>query len=198
MQKLRILNKKEIQKVLDKLKKQFGFKGELNYAFLLSEKNKLYIVNKDIEKIDLSKLRVNSYGLYIAEVRDGKIRLSMDGSQVIGKEATKNVVDAIKTIINGELYLNKKISITIIDRMINKSSESLNTPVNSLSNRELEVFQLIGNGYSTKDIAQYMNISTNTVESFRRNIKEKMNLKGAAELTKNAIQWVMVNSTQQR
>ena len=65
----------------------------LHYVFLLSEKNKIYIVNKEIEKIDLSKLRVNSYGLYIAELRDNKIRLSIEGSQLIGAKSDKNILE---------------------------------------------------------------------------------------------------------
>jgi len=93
MSKLKILNKKEIQNILDILDKQFGYKGKLDYVFLQSEKNKVYIVNKDIDKIDLSKLRVNSYGLYILELRDNVIRLSVDGSQLIGPNATKNILE---------------------------------------------------------------------------------------------------------
>lgn len=93
MQKLKILNKKEIKGILDILEKQFGFKGTLDYAFLLSEKNKIYIINKEVEKVDLSKLRVNSYGLYIAELRDNKIRLSIEGSQLIGPKSTKNILE---------------------------------------------------------------------------------------------------------
>ena len=93
MSKLKILNKKEIQNILNILDKQFGYKDTLDYVFLQSEKNKVYVVNKDIDKIDLSKLRVNSYGLYILELRNNEIRLSIDGSQLIGPKATKNVLE---------------------------------------------------------------------------------------------------------
>lgn len=82
-----------INHLLDILKEQFGFDDELDYAFLLSEKNKIYIVNREIEKIDLTKLRVNSYGLYIGELVDDKIRLTIEGSQIIGKKANKNVLE---------------------------------------------------------------------------------------------------------
>jgi len=93
MQKLKILNRKEINKILKILDKQFGFKERLDYAFLLSEKNKIYIVNRDIEQIDLSKLRPNSYGLYFAEYKEDKIRLSIEGSQLIGLRSTKNIIE---------------------------------------------------------------------------------------------------------
>ncbi len=93
MSKLKILNKKEINQILDILDNQFGYKGKLDYVFLQSEKNKVYIVKKDIDKIDLSKLRVNSYGLYILEQRNNEIRLSIDGSQIIGPDSTKNILE---------------------------------------------------------------------------------------------------------
>ncbi len=92
MQKLKILNKKEIKKFLAMIEKQWGFKDELDYAFLESEKGKIYIANKEIFGLDLSKVKVNSYGLYFAEIRNG-IRLSIEGSQAIGPKATKNVVE---------------------------------------------------------------------------------------------------------
>ena len=93
MQKLKILNKKEIKKILDILEKQYGFKEVLDYVFLLSEKNKIYLVNTEVGKLDTSKLKVNSYGLYIGELREGKIRLSIDGSQIIGPKCSKNVIE---------------------------------------------------------------------------------------------------------
>ncbi len=92
MQKLKILNKKEIKKLLAMIEKQWGFKDELDYAFLESEKGKIYIANKEIFDLDLSKVNVNSYGLYFAEIRNG-IRLSIEGSQIIGKKAAKNIVE---------------------------------------------------------------------------------------------------------
>ncbi|MFH2027758.1 MAG: hypothetical protein ABIJ08_01335 [Nanoarchaeota archaeon] len=93
MSQLKILNKKEIQKILQSLEEQYGFKEKLDYAFLLSEKNKIYIVNRDIERIDLSRLRVNSYGLYLGELKDnGQVRLSIEGSQIVGKHSDKNIL----------------------------------------------------------------------------------------------------------
>ena len=92
MQKLKILNKKEIKRILSMLEKQWGFKGELDYAFLQSEKYKIYLANKEIFNLDLSKIKVNSFGIYFADVRAG-IRLSIEGSQIVGKKATKNIVE---------------------------------------------------------------------------------------------------------
>jgi RNA polymerase sigma factor (sigma-70 family) len=60
-----------------------------------------------------------------------------------------------------------------------------------LSDREFEVFQLFGNGFSTKEIAEKLNVSVNTVESHRNRIKAKLNLESSAELSRHAIQWVI-------
>lgn len=93
MQNLRILNKKEIRNTFDLIEKQFGAKLTLDYAFLKTEKDKIYIVNKSISKLDLSKLRINSIGLYFCEVRNNEIRFSIDGSQIIGPKSKKNVLE---------------------------------------------------------------------------------------------------------
>ncbi len=91
--KLKILNNKEKQGILGIFRRQFGFEEDLDYVFLLSQKDKIYIVNEDVKKIDLSKLRVNSYGLYIAELREDQVRLSIEGSQLIGPCACKNILE---------------------------------------------------------------------------------------------------------
>lgn len=91
MPQLKILNKKEIKQILYSMEKQFGAKVKLDYGFL-KKYNKIFLINKDISKIDLSKLRINSLGLYFCEIFDG-IRLSIEGSQIIGPKATKNVVE---------------------------------------------------------------------------------------------------------
>ncbi len=87
------LNKKEVKKILALLKDQFDTDITLNYEFLLSERNKVYIVNKDIAKIDLTKLRVNSIGLYFGEIYSDGLRLSIEGSQLVGPTAKKNILE---------------------------------------------------------------------------------------------------------
>jgi len=93
MQKLKILNTREVKKILEKLKKQFSFAEKLDYVVLLNEKGRLFIVNKDISKVDLKKLKVDKYGLYFGELRNEEIRLSMEGAKIIGEKAKKNVVE---------------------------------------------------------------------------------------------------------
>jgi NOL1/NOP2/fmu family ribosome biogenesis protein len=92
MQQLKILNNKEIKEILNLIEKQWGAKLDLDYAFLKNQKNKVFLIDKDLSKIDTSKLRINSIGMYFCETEKG-IRLSIEGSQIIGKKATKNIVE---------------------------------------------------------------------------------------------------------
>ena len=93
MPELKILNSKEIKKILKLIQNQWNAKLTLKYAFLKNNKNRVFIVNKDLEKINLEKLRFNSIGMYFCEINDQDIRLSIEGSQIIGPNTTKNVVD---------------------------------------------------------------------------------------------------------
>jgi len=106
MPQLKILNGKEIKEILKLIEKQWNVKIKLEYTFLKNNKNRVFIINKDIEKIELEKLRVNSFGLYFCEIDHMGIRLSIEGSQIIGPKATKNIVEInslqIKQWFNGQ------------------------------------------------------------------------------------------------
>ncbi len=93
---LRQLKKKEKRKFFDILKKQFGFEDKLDYVFLINNKNKVFIINKDIAQLDLNKIKINSLGLYIAELREEGVRLSIEGSQIIGPKSKRNIININK------------------------------------------------------------------------------------------------------
>jgi len=95
MPQLKILNSKEIKKILKLIENQWNAKLKINYAFLQNNKNRIFIVNKDLEKINLEKLRFNSIGMYFCDLENG-IRLSIEGSQIVGPEANKNLVEINK------------------------------------------------------------------------------------------------------
>ena len=93
MPELKILNSREIKEIYKQIEKQWGAEVKLECGFLRNSKNRIFIINKGISKIDFSKLRLNSAGMYFCEI-DGKgIRLSIEGSQIIGAKAAKNVVE---------------------------------------------------------------------------------------------------------
>lgn len=93
MHQLKILNSKEIKEIYRLIESQWGAKLKLGYAFLMNPKNRVFIVNRDIEKIGLEKLRINSIGMYFCEVDKLGIRLSIEGSQIVGPHAAKNIAE---------------------------------------------------------------------------------------------------------
>jgi NOL1/NOP2/fmu family ribosome biogenesis protein len=87
------LNSKEIKRFLALLEKQWGFVGTLDYVWYQNNRRKLYIVNKEFASLDQALIRVNTCGLYFAEITmKGDLRLSIEGSQMIGKTATRQVL----------------------------------------------------------------------------------------------------------
>ena len=92
MQELKFLNSKETKEILKLIEEQWGAKLKLDYTFAKNNKHRVFIINKDVSKIDFSKLRINSIGMYFCDLENG-IRLSIEGSQIIGPEATKNVAE---------------------------------------------------------------------------------------------------------
>src|SRR3989338_1014184 len=93
MLELKIMNSKEIKEIYHLIEAQWGTKLKLDLAFLKNNKNRIFIVNKELSQLDLSKLRINSAGLYFCEIDDKGIRLSIEGSQIIGNKATKNIAE---------------------------------------------------------------------------------------------------------
>ena len=93
MPQLKILNSREIKEILGQIESQWKAKLKLGYAFLRNNKNRIFIINKDISKIDLLKLRINSIGMYFCEADKIGIRLSIEGSQIVGPKAAKNIVE---------------------------------------------------------------------------------------------------------
>ncbi len=90
---LKILNKKEKRDIVNKIKNQWGFNGRLDYVFLINKKNKLYIIGEGIKNINLDKLKIDSVGLYFGELIKKELRLSIEGSQIIGPNSDKNIIE---------------------------------------------------------------------------------------------------------
>jgi len=84
-------NNKKIKEFHKILKEQFGFQGKLDYVFLF-KKDKIYIISKDLDKLSIDKLNINTSGLYIAKQEAAGIRLSIEGSQLIGPNCSKNIL----------------------------------------------------------------------------------------------------------
>ena len=104
-------------------------------------------------------------------------------------EAGEVLVSAVRQVMNGGIYLSDKIGSQLIMKIASGQSAGDN-PLELLSDRELEVFELTGKGESTKEIAQRLHVSVKTIDTYRARIKEKMHLKTANELMRRAVQWV--------
>lgn len=109
-------------------------------------------------------------------------------------EAGETLITALRQILNGGVYLSEKIGAKMIMKMTSGNASKSENPLDLLSDRELEVFELTGKGLSTKEIGTKLHISVKTVESHRANIKEKLHLETANELMRHAVRWVEESS----
>jgi DNA-binding NarL/FixJ family response regulator len=109
---------------------------------------------------------------------------------IMKHEAPEMVVTAIRTVLSGQLYISDKVSTRIMHKLIGTKANIPVAGVDALSDRELEVFLLIGQGFGTRQIAEKLFLSVKTIETYRAHIKEKLGLTDAAQLLQYAIQWV--------
>ncbi len=105
-------------------------------------------------------------------------------------EASTEVIEAIRCVMKGDVYASRQMTAKLLERMTQKRSNSELAGMETLADRELEVFQMLGRGKSTREIAQTLNLGESTVETYRARIKEKLQLRSAAELYLRAGQWV--------
>jgi DNA-binding NarL/FixJ family response regulator len=108
---------------------------------------------------------------------------------IMKQEATEKVLTAIRQVLVGEIYLSDKMEKKMMQQLVGGKSARTGSPIEDLSDRELEVFGMIGQGHGTRQIAEQLHLSIKTVESHRAHIKEKLHLKNATELVQHAIQW---------
>lgn len=115
----------------------------------------------------------------------------------VNKGETPEVfVAALERVGSGQVYLSERMTSRMLGRMLGDNPQQDGDPIAKLSNRELEVFELIGNGLVTKQIAARLGLSPKTIETYREHIKAKLNLANASELTRHAVQWVLERGRQ--
>ncbi|HOF69704.1 MAG TPA: response regulator transcription factor [Verrucomicrobiota bacterium] len=108
---------------------------------------------------------------------------------VTKQEATRDILSAIRRVLSGRVYLNENVSARIIDRLADRSVPGAATPAEMLADRELQMFELLGRGLAVKEIARRLRIATKTVDTYRRRIREKLNLQTSSQLLQHAISW---------
>ena len=117
---------------------------------------------------------------------------------IMKQEATEKVLVAVRRILNGDLYLSDRVSNKMLHQYIGGAPSMIQSRISSLSDRELEVFRMIGEGYGTREIAEELHLSIKTVETYQAHIKEKLFLHSVRELIQHAIQWKIDEKTDDR
>jgi DNA-binding NarL/FixJ family response regulator len=109
-------------------------------------------------------------------------------------QATDKIVEGIRRVLEGKVYLSDAMVETMLQRTVGDASkESIRSPLDALANRELEVFRLIGQGVKTAAIAERLHLSVKTIETYRERIREKLDLSDGTELAHYATQWMLQN-----
>jgi len=108
---------------------------------------------------------------------------------IMKREATKHVLQAVRRVLEGKSYLSEKLALMMAEKFVEGRTAVTGSLVELLSDRELEVFQLLGRGYSTRRIAEELQVGFRTVQSFCARIKEKLKISGATELLREAVRW---------
>lgn len=111
---------------------------------------------------------------------------------IMKEEATENIMAAIRSVLNGTIYLSDTMREILIERIAGTKKETASA-IELLSDREFEIFQLIGNGHKTKDIAEKLNLSVKTIEAHKAHIKDKLSIKDATGLIQYAVEWTVDN-----
>lgn len=111
---------------------------------------------------------------------------------IMKQEGTDRLTTAIRTIMRGEIYVSERMAARMLGKFVGGKREGGTSPLDRLSDRELEVFELLGRGLGTRQVAEKLCVSIKTVESHREHIKLKLQLKNANELIQHATQWVMM------
>jgi DNA-binding NarL/FixJ family response regulator len=112
------------------------------------------------------------------------------------EEATVNVLSAVRRVLGGHVYLSERMAGRMMKKMVAGTRDVPASPLEVLTDRELEVFQMLGQGLGTRQIAEELRLGIKTVESYRARIKEKLQLADGTQLLQHAIQWVQSGARQ--
>ncbi len=175
-------------------------KGEGVLGLIKAHKPGIVVVDislKDMNGIDLIKevsAKEPSLPMLVLSMYDESLyaeRVVRAGARgyIMKDEAAENVIAAIRKVLSGETYLGERTKARLLNRLVKTPVDPRSSPIDRLSDRELEVFRLLGQGFSTRRIAERFHRSIKTIEIYRANIKHKLDLKDATELIHYAVRW---------
>jgi DNA-binding NarL/FixJ family response regulator len=155
----------------------------------LPDKTGLELI-KDIQALgenvpDVLVISMHDEALYVERV----LRAGGRG-YIMKQEGGKKLMLAIRQVLSGQVYVSEKMSSKILEIFSGRRQESATSPVETLTDREFEIFQLIGKGLTTLQMAHELHVSNKTIEVHRANIKAKLKLNTAAELLRYAVRWI--------
>lgn len=137
------------------------------------------------KKIPVLILSMHEESLYA----DRALRAGAHG-YLMKAEVADKIVPAVRKVMSGEIYLSEKAGQAILHEVTGRGTKGGESPISQLSDRELEVLRLIGQGRGTREIANLLHLSIKTIETYRANIKDKLGLANATQLVRYAAQWV--------
>ena len=153
----------------------------------LPDKSGLEVV-KDIQTfhpgLDVLVISMHEESLYAQRV----LRAGARG-YIMKQEGGKKLMEAIRRVLGGQIYVSERMSATLLETLSGQAGKRT-SPLGQLSDREFEVLQLLGQGKSTRGIAEQLHLSVKTIDAHRANIKRKLKLTTASELVRHAVRWV--------
>ena len=140
-------------------------------------------------KARYAKLPVIVFSVHDESIYAERALLAGAKAYLMKDAVSENIIKAIRTVLKGEIYVSKTISNKLLHKIVGGKSNTTQTSIENLSDRELEIFRLISEGYKASQIATKLFLSSKTIETYRSRIKEKLNLPNAAELLRYSIKW---------
>lgn len=141
-------------------------------------------LKRDHEDLPVLVVSMHSESLY----GDRALRAGAMG-YVMKSEPATTVVAAIRKVLGGNVHISEKMATLVVSKFVKGEPDQIPSPLQALSDRELEVFRMLGQGKGTREIAQEMNVALPTVSSFKNRIKEKLNFKNSTEMILYSLQW---------
>jgi DNA-binding NarL/FixJ family response regulator len=141
-------------------------------------------IKRDFEDLPVLVVSMHAESLY----GDRALRAGAMG-YVMKSEPATTVLDAIRKVLGGDVHVSEKMATLVVSKFIQGESDQPPSPLEALSDRELEVFRMLGQGKGTKEIAEEMNVALPTVSTFKNRIKEKLRMKNSTETILYALQW---------
>jgi DNA-binding NarL/FixJ family response regulator len=142
-------------------------------------------IRAEFQRLPVLVLSMHDESLYALRA----LRAGADG-YVMKHEAMANVTDAIRELLNGRPYLSPAMAAQVITKFAHRQAEGETDAVERLSDRELEILELIGKGHEVRQIAKVLHLSPKTVETHRAHIKDKLDLRNSREVARFALQWL--------